>query len=346
MEQTELSQGLVPVPVASEAVTDISGGKLEQGALPPSPADARCLCCHESWVLGEARMTAMGWLTAAGVALTGAVFLAFYGANFFVLAMAYGVNVPVFWWVWWRTHRGSADLDMILKVFGFTFFCGVMLAVLVEQLLMVIGALLFIPDSIDAMLKITSAQQNLTDAWYREHTEYDPADCLPPDCVLPPLPCGALRNITAHSSDITSIPGQLPKTVGLFVFLLFMGYIDAATVEEGVKLLAARGKACCFWQSFGCSRCHPCCYPGWRGGGRLRDPYAYIIYMVGAAAGFSTAENLEYLFLTGAHLNHRTRPDCFPVRPSDHRLASPPRVEHVRPGRTATRVQQRAGWQG
>ena len=129
---------------------------------------------------------------------------------------------------------------------------------------------------------------------------------------------------------MTSVPAQLPKTVGLFVFLLFMGYIDAATVEESVKLIAARGKACCFWQMFaslGCQRCHPCCYPAWRDGGRLRDPYAYIIYMVSAAAGFSTAENLEYLFLTGAHLHHRTRPDCFPVRHhiiTSHCFASAP----------------------
>lgn len=48
-------------------------------------------------------------------------------------------------------------------------------------------------------------------------------------------------------------------------------------------------------------------------GGALFDPWSYILYMVAAGAGFSTAENLEYLFLTGAHLNHRTRPDCFPA---------------------------------
>jgi len=159
-----------------------------------------------------------------------------------------------------------------------------------------------------------NAQQNLTDAWYREHTDYDPSSCAPPECVLPPLPCDAMRNISAHSGDMTSVPSQLPKTLGLFLFMLFMGYIDAAMVEESVKLLAARGKACCFWASFGCPRCHPCCYPGWRNGGKLRDPYSYMIYMVGAAAGFSTAENLDYLFLTEAHLNHMTRPDCYPVR--------------------------------
>lgn len=50
--------------------------------------------------------------------------------------------------------------------------------------------------------------------------------------------------------------------------MMFMGYIDAATVEEGVKLIAARGKACCCWAMCkgvpGFDRCHPCCYPGWR----------------------------------------------------------------------------------
>ncbi len=322
MEDANLNQGLVPVSVASDA-PDLGTLKLGQAELPPSPADARCICCHETWVLGKAQMTAMGWVTATGVLVTGMVFLMLYEANFFVLAAAFGINVPVFWQLWWRSHRGSAELDMIVKVFGFTFFCGVVLAVVVEQILLILGALLLIPDSIDVAIKVTNSQQNLTDAWYRENTEYDPATCQPPGCVLPELPCDALRNITAHSSDLTSVPAQLPKTVGLFIFLLFMGYIDAATVEEGVKLLAARGKACCFWQACGCPRCHPCCYPGWRDGGRLRDPYAYIIYMVGAAAGFSTAENLEYLFLTGAHLRHTTRPDCFPVR---HWIIASPRL--------------------
>lgn len=311
MEGVALNQGLVPVPVAEE-----HGGAefvLGQAELPPSPADARCLCCHETWVLGSARMTAMGWVTSAAALCTGMVFLTVYEANIFVLLAAYGINVPVFWRLWWRKHRSSADLDMIVKVFGFTFFCGVLLAMAVESLLLVLGALLLIPDSL--ALDNSNSQQNLTNEWYLENTQYDPATCQPPDCILPKLPCDALRNITSHSSDMTSVPSQLPKTVGLFLYLLFVGYIDAAMVEESVKLLAARGKACCFWKLCRCHRCHPCCYPGWRNGGRLRDPYAYIIYMVGAAAGFSTAENLEYLFLTdSAHQNHISRPDCFPVR--------------------------------
>lgn len=98
-----------------------------------------------------------------------------------------------------------------------------------------------------------------------------------------------------------------------------MGFIDAAMVEEGVKLIAARGKAPWFWCGRDCaSSCgpgyRPCCLPGWRSGeatGRLLDPWSYLIYMVVAGAGFSTCENMEYLFTTADVNKHLSRPDCY-----------------------------------
>ena len=44
----------------------------------------------------------------------------------------------------------------------------------------------------------------------------------------------------------------------------------------------------------------------------LMDPYAYLLYMLVAAAGFSTAENLGYLFMTPDAAQHNARPDCVP----------------------------------
>lgn len=104
-------------------------------------------------------------------------------------------------------------------------------------------------------------------------------------------------------------PSKLHFTLRIFLFLCFMGFLDAAMVEESVKLLSAKGgPVCpcngCPWQSkvVYCPWL-PCCVPGWvwtMGIGNqpgLRNPYSIIIFMVCAAAGFSTIENCEYLFL-------------------------------------------------
>ena len=52
----------------------------------------------------------------------------------------------VFWRLWWRDHRDSADLDMVIKVFGFTFYVGVFMAVVLEGILSSIAALILLGD--------------------------------------------------------------------------------------------------------------------------------------------------------------------------------------------------------
>ena len=102
--------------------------------------------------------------------------------------------------------------------------------------------------------------------------------------------CTALRQILRMRSDPSAIHGELHMRIGVVLFLLFFGFVDAASVEEGVKLLAARGQRCPCKPT----TCQPCCVPGWPM--QLRDPRSYLVYMVTAAAGFSTVENLGYLF--------------------------------------------------
>jgi hypothetical protein len=110
--------------------------------------------------------------------------------------------------------------------------------------------------------------------------------------------------------------------VGLRVllFLVANGFLQAGLTEETVKLMSALGARCpCCLQNQGGCPWFPCCIPGthlWtrdaRGGG-LTNPYSLIIYMVAAAAGFSTVENIEYLFLAGSP--EPAFPKCFAATP-------------------------------
>ena len=180
MADAAMAEGLVPVPVASEETAGLQRLKLGQSELPPSPADAKCVCCHETWQIRPCnvpvRLTATGWLTGSAVLLTGLFFLAMYDANPLSLLAAYGVNALVFWRLWWAhpERRGSADADMLVKVFGLTFFFGVGIALVFEQILIVIGAVLLIPDSIGLAQDIMGAQDNLTNSWYIDRG-YDPS---------------------------------------------------------------------------------------------------------------------------------------------------------------------------
>eukprot|EP01051_Picozoa_sp_SAG22_P013214 SAG22_NODE_1455_length_4387_cov_108.989972_5_plen_273_part_00 len=242
--------------------------------------------------------------------------------------------------LWWKKRKDSADGDQILKVFGFVFFAGVVLALTAEGVLMFVGAFVFLsPEQRHTATVLQGVKANLTGTYYTEHGLHQcvsPLHAASHECQLP---CGALKNITAASAGTELGLGSLQhmhKTVGdgfrVFLMCLFLGYIDAAMVEEAAKLIGARAKACWFWADCcvpvcGAS-CRPCCLPGWRAadgaaaaaaapaaarGGTVGplDPWGYIIYMVAAAAGFSTAENMEYLFLTPAAANHNARPDCY-----------------------------------
>ena len=82
-----MEQGLVVATVPVVSVVD--------GGVPPSEADAVCVCCHETWVLGNFRLTATGWLTAASVLLAFLVFAFIVQADLLSMLVAFGINVVV-----------------------------------------------------------------------------------------------------------------------------------------------------------------------------------------------------------------------------------------------------------
>ena len=330
-------------------------GPTDQGPLAPVPAAAHaspeeascpCLICHEVCVLGPLRLTFLAWLSAASCMGVCAYYVFAVDP---AAAAVFGLNAVVFWQLWWRTSglRAAASADMLMKVFGFTFFVGGLLASLVEVVLLLAeGSLLFnegedvskvpawcatassfAPERCQGALQAREAAANATElyvaryGYHRTHMSCeDSGDSIFGTCtcdignVPPPCPwlhgqeqiteaeyqtrlpailqqnCTELRHILYLEANPAAIPGQLHVSPGVVIFLLLFGYIDAATVEEGIKLLAARGQRC------PCSplRCHPCCVPGWPG--PLKEAWSYILYMVAAAAGFSTVENLLYLF--------------------------------------------------
>ena len=82
-----MEQGLVVATVPVVSVVD--------GGVPPSEADAVCVCCHETWVLGNFRLTATGWLMAASVLLAFLVFAFIVQADLLSMLVAFGINVVV-----------------------------------------------------------------------------------------------------------------------------------------------------------------------------------------------------------------------------------------------------------
>jgi hypothetical protein len=465
------------VPVAMVAAAPPRHGSAHANPRSPNPADIRaaggrcsvcvCLCCYEQCVLGPVRMTLFAWLSAVGIAAAFVGLLTMGDMPFpqpLCLVATFAINVPVFWRLWWRQDRGAADLDMLLKVFGFTFFFGAVIASILEMVLLVVGGMALFPktsgstwtaaqcspgcvlDTYDGsschrlsqpgssvpqpcaytpgrcsdpervvgvppdtragdpeflkrsaceaedisnvvggfcgvvaqfepqMCTNTIAAQllayNTSHAYLRSLGYYpgklracaaagnsetsDDLACVDagrPDglkvtcqtlgggsqappcdwyhrvrCDAPPparplgsgscrpasgyrgdrgdvdtacceaisdgemqerqpalmqRDCGVLRRWLWQQSP-TSQRGHLRLRFPILIFLLFFGFVDAAGVEEAVKLCAARGLRCP--SSLGCV---PCCLPGWPRA-RLATPTSYLIYMVAAAAGFST----------------------------------------------------------
>lgn len=102
------------------------------------------------------------------------------------------------------------------------------------------------------------------------------------------------------------------------LFLLAMGFLQAALTEETIKVISAFGARCpcCLRDAGGCPW-FPCCVPRWNGADAsssgVTNPYSIILYMVCAGAGFSTIENCEYLFLAGGG-PAAPFPKCYEVR--------------------------------
>lgn len=96
----------------------------------------------------------------------------------------------------------------------------------------------------------------------------------------PPSPSSyEAGNATATTTDdilVTTQKDWLKSHLFLVVVsCLFMAYVVAAGVEETMKHFVVR---CCQFPS------------------PLKDPHSILVYLVAAALGFATAENIEYVY--------------------------------------------------
>jgi RsiW-degrading membrane proteinase PrsW (M82 family) len=80
----------------------------------------------------------------------------------------------------------------------------------------------------------------------------------------------------ANLSDLKSQQEYLKSHIfGVIIFIFFMAFVVAAGVEETMKHFVVR---CCQFPS------------------TLKDPHSVLVYLLAAALGFATAENIEYVF--------------------------------------------------
>eukprot|EP01040_Poterioochromonas_malhamensis_P009825 gene9826-10669_t len=211
----------------------------------------------------------------------------------------------------WRSRRNFAQLDYVIKMFFVGFFISTIQSILLEEILKklvtLLGLLLFFLTSsytlssplsdatssssssaaFSAMLgqlsptrgsflyEADSSHVSLFTAYTSYNTSYDTASHpLSPRINL------ASSNSTSFNPD--EIPRDLlAHNLWLVLFVLFlMTFVVMAGVEESMKHFAVR---CCRFAT------------------PLKDPHVVLVYLVAAALGFATAENLEYVF--GVHVS-------------------------------------------
>ena len=85
---------------------------------------------------------------------------------------------------------------MVIKVFGFTFYVGVFMAVVLEGILSSIAALILLGD--DAAILAGSTPSNISKVWYTEHVRRSHPPC---PCPSRPLTFLALLTPTTLNTE-------------------------------------------------------------------------------------------------------------------------------------------------
>mmetsp|Transcript_2500 Transcript_2500/g.2605 ORF Transcript_2500/g.2605 Transcript_2500/m.2605 type:complete len:649 (-) Transcript_2500:57-2003(-) len=230
-----------------------------------------------------------------------------------VLLLIFLQPLIVLYLIYWRNRRKFAQLDYVIKMFFVGFFISTTQSILLEEILQnlvtLLGLLLFFLTSSDtlsppsdATTSSSSSSSSSSAAFsamlgqlyptrgsflyesdpshvslFTAYTSYDTSY----DTTSHPLS----PHINLASSNSTSFnPDEIPRdllahNLWLVLFVLFlMAFVVAAGVEESMKHFAVR-----------------CC----RFAAPLKDPHVVLVYLVAAALGFATAENIEYVF--GVH---------------------------------------------
>ena len=273
------------------------------------------------------------WLSVVAATFI-ALLIAGRGLSFLVLILVFVQPFLILYFVYWRNSDRSkhVSLDYVIKLFAVGFFMSTTQSIVFESLLesilgFVVGVVLLLlnPDmnnnddgnnNTDNSTRVQIVQllrpyfskdgswtALLTGAYYTitntfaapteysstiDHTyttatitatadQYASADGY----IYYPLTSRSLTGSTSNTTDDSEsgfTPELMRKNFFIVIIALFiMAFVIAAGVEETMKHFAVR---CCRFPAL------------------LRDPHSVLVYLMTAALGFATSENIEYVFGT------------------------------------------------
>jgi len=253
MASAPVREAPVPRGVALQVATN--------SAAPPQP-----LC----WGLST-----VAWSTVVLVALTCVGVIAADWRNIVVLPLALlppAVVCYVVYWLWLRP-RAPVD-DAFLRMFGWGYLPGALIAMALEVVLTALFALMFLPGNMAEVLT--------------ESVGSDGGSSGP----------GGDGKGSGSGPGYTRSAPQVGMTALLVAFIAFTSYVTAAGVEEVVKAMAVR-MDCCMCILPGAN----CCLQQRRSTPAHQRAYVTVSLLLAAAVGFSAFENVLYVFQAGITVN-------------------------------------------
>jgi Cys-rich protein (TIGR01571 family) len=177
--------------------------------------------------------------------------------NILVLSLVFIQPCVVLYFFYWKHFSSYASLDFVIKMFAVGFWFTTFQSVVIESIIQIVLVVAFQP-------LIGSA------------TDDGSGDSQPTQSTGRYLVHFFRRSFfsTAENSTETSVLNP-PPLAFYVLYQILNAFVLAGGTEETMKNFAVR-----------------CCqFPG-----NLKHPYTILVYMMSAALGFATCENIEYVF--------------------------------------------------
>jgi len=194
-------------------------------------------------------------------------------ANIGVLLLVFVQPILVFYFVYWRSRRQFASLDFVIKMFICGFFFATIQSYFLEIVLQ-LAVLLFMLilffivglSNLSLLLSIFESSQLTIPSTTQDVLIW----------LSKSIGSNAVTNQNDASSDKETMGVVIIFTVAV-IYSFLNAFVVAASVEEMTKFFVVK---CCSFPR------------------ELREPDTALVYLMMAALGFATAENIEYVFGT------------------------------------------------
>lgn len=207
--------------------------------------------------------------------------IALRGADIGVVFLVFVQPSILLYWFYWRTRRQFAGLDFVIKVFFVGFFFSTLQSVFFESVLQFL---------LELAMEVALIMYGVpTDTSSPQHASNSTSFHSSPSIDFS-FSFNDNRNgnigIFGMEDGGTDSPSMSPvfarrNLILLAIYFFLNAFVIAAAVEESMKYFAVHFCALSFPRSQ-----------------LLRDPDAALVLLITAALGFTTAENLEYVFGT------------------------------------------------